>query len=108
METLVSLSIISLVAALAVVIFWQVSSPRSSGRDLLIAQQKTAEVVDKAAKSNDLAKLNGHIQSYQSLRLESSVKDIKPGLQQLVVEAYDNEGKLVYTRKRMFYEKPAQ
>lgn len=103
-ETLVSMTIISLVAGMAMLIFWQVSSPGSSIRELLLAQQKSGELVDELIRENGVYE---RTLLYSNLSFEQRLVDLGDNLKQVEIDVFDNQGKRVYHRKRVFYAKPA-
>ena len=101
-ETLVAMSILSIVAALAISIFLAVSSPMSSSSKLMNAQQKSAEIMDTIGplyltmnSTDDFTLIN--------LNYRVNVSDYSQSIKKVEVEVSDNEDRTLYTRRRLFY-----
>lgn len=101
-EVLVAMTIISLVAGLSMVIFFQVSGPSSSIRSLVFAQQKTSEVMDTVS-SGWIGKQSEKWIEFQEFDLKLSTRWIEKNLSELTIEAVDNHERTIYQRNRIFY-----
>lgn len=101
-EVLVAMTIISLVAGLSMVIFLQVSGPSSSIRSLVLAQQKTSEVMDTVSPGWILKRTEKWIE-FQEFDLKFTVRMVGKNLSELTVEAVDNQERTIYQRNRVFY-----
>lgn len=101
-EVLVAMTIISLVAGLSMVIFFQVSGPSSSIRSLVYAQQKTSEVMDTVSPDWILKRTEKWIE-FQEFDLKLTAQMVGENLSELTVEAVDNHERTIYQRNRLFY-----
>ena len=102
-ETMVAMTIISLVTGFSMVIFLQVSAPGSAVQPLLSAQQISGEMMDTLnvnwLKSEILKKEINH----GNLNYITSTEKIKPSLIKVEIEVTDVGGKIIYSRKRLIH-----
>jgi len=101
-ETLVALTIISLVAGFAVSIFLKLSRPSNSPVSLLMAQQRTAEIMDtsRAIYRNEFF---GYQFQSDNLFYTLTPVEYDGSLRHINIEVTDNSGHLVYERNRLIY-----
>lgn len=105
-ETIVALTILSLVSGFAIVIFLNVSGPGSSIEAMVRAQQKTAEIMDSLEINARIPEVYIDLQQ-ENLYYEGYAEEYEPGIWQMHLTVKDNEQRTIYTRKRLFYE-PAE
>lgn len=100
-ETLTAATILSLVAGLGIMIFLRLSTPASNGAVLLEGQVQTYTM----AQTDFFCEQEEENQTSQSNRLlfESSWNNRSAELIQQTITAEDNEGRIIYTRKRLYY-----
>lgn len=101
-EVLVAMTIISLVAGLSMIIFFQVSGPSSSIRSLVFAQQKTSEVMDTVSPKWILQHSDKWLE-FQEFDLKLTTRWMEKSLNELTIEAVDNHERTIYQRNRIFY-----
>lgn len=101
-ETIVAMSILSVVSGMAIMVFLMVSKPSSSSGSMILAQQKSAEILDTI--QNGFVK-RGLPFSWEvhNLQLETSITDYAENIREVEVEVKDNEQRLIYTRRRLYY-----
>ncbi len=100
-ETIVAATIITLVTGLGMSIFVMVSSPASSSRSLLTAQQKSGEILDTISPES-IRKLE-NIEYYQNgLEYFVEIEELSLDLFNLSLEVQDTKGRIFYTRNRIF------
>lgn len=103
-ETLVAMTIITLVTGFSMVIFLAVYAPGSSIGPLLKAQQISAEIMDTI--NTEQLQINPSAYSLvqkENLWFEKSISQRDQELFEVVVEVRDNNDKPIYTRKRLMY-----
>lgn len=101
-EVLVAMTIISLVAGLSMVIFFQVSGPSSSIRSLVFAQQKTSEIMDTVSQKWMMTHPEKWIE-FQEFDIKLTTRWVESNLNELSIEAVDNHERIIYQRSRIFY-----
>ncbi|MGB0177135.1 MAG: hypothetical protein ACPF9D_08210 [Owenweeksia sp.] len=103
-ETLVAMTILSLVSGMAMVIFMQVSAPASSVTYLMEAQQRSAEMMDTLS-SDYLYGKSGIIIDLETDKLyyEGEILEYADELFQVQLNVLDNNGRQVYQRRRLYY-----
>lgn len=103
-ETLVAMTVLSLVSGMAMVIFIQVSSPASSVVYLMEAQQHSAEVMDTL--SGDYLKgKRGIVLEWETDKLyyQGELLEYGDEVVQVELNVMDNRGRQVYQRRRLYY-----
>ncbi len=103
-ETLVAMTIVSLVSGFSMMIFMATNTPSSSMETLLKAQQISSEMADSTNQNyfNLLSGLALQVES-ENLNLIRSVVHKNESLFELKIEVTDNKDRLIYTRKRLIY-----
>ncbi len=103
-ETLVSMTVLSLVSGMAMIIFMQVSAPASSVTHLAEAQQRSAEIMD-TLKAQSLHNRLGIWLGLETERLyfEGEVTEYAPELVEVQLNVLDNKGRQIYQRRRLYY-----
>lgn len=101
-EVLVAMTIISLVAGLSMIIFFQVSGPASSVGSLLEAQQHTSEILDTVSA--------GWMRNHEEYWITSDATEthlwmepLQRDMQRLTLEVLDNQKRVIYQRSRCYY-----
>lgn len=102
-ETLVAMTIITLVTGFSMVIFLMVSSPGSSMRPLLMAQQYSGEMMDSLNANQPLSRSQNLSLNKANLLFERNIVRVADDLVEVQIEVRDNSGKPLYKRKRIFY-----
>lgn len=101
-EVLVAMTIISLVAGLSMVIFFQVSRPASSMRSLLEAQQHTSEILDTI--STDWMRRHKEFWiTNEATETRLWMEPLQRDMQRLTLEVLDNQKRVIYQRSRCYY-----
>jgi hypothetical protein len=101
-ETIVAITILSLVSALAIMIFLMVSKPSSNSGSLLLAQQKSREVFNEMDNTT-LQEALPIEWKLQNLNFYVSFSDYAEQLREVEIEVKDNEERTIYVRKQVFY-----
>ena len=103
-ETLVAMTVLSLVSGMAMVIFMQVSAPSSSVTYLIEAQQRSAEMLDTLS-SDYLKSRSGALIDLETDKLyyEGYVAEYGDEVVQVELNVLDNNGRQVYQRRRLYY-----
>ncbi len=101
-ETLVALTIISLVAGFADSIFLRLSRPSNTASSLLMAQQYTAEILDT---SRSLYREDFYGLQFKRSNLNYTLVTSPYGedLRMVDIRVRDNSGFEVYQRRRLIY-----
>ena len=102
-ETLVAMTIITLVTGFSMVIFLMVSAPDSSVGPLLQAQQTSSEMMDTLNPNHIRVKNTGSSIQVGNLWYAKKVSRRDRDLFQVEIEVMDNNEKSIYTRKRLIY-----
>ncbi len=102
-ETLVAMTIITLVTCFSMVIFLMVSAPASSIGPLLQAQQTSAEMMDTINPNHIKVKNVGAPIQVGNLWYSKTINKRETELFQVQIEVSDNNEKSIYTRKRLIY-----
>lgn len=101
-ETLVAVTVLSIVAALSIGVFLAISTPGSSSGSMMMAQQKSSEMLDTIS-SYSLTQNDEISISIENLNYRVSFADYQTNVKKAEVEVLDNRGRLVYTRQRLYY-----
>ena len=103
-ETLVAMTVLSLVSGMAMIIFMQVSAPSSSVVYLMEAQQRSAEVMDTLS-GDYLRGRQGIILEWDTdkLHYKGSLSEYARQVVQVELNVLDNRGRQVYQRRRLYY-----
>lgn len=102
-ETLVAMTIISLVTGFSMVIFLMVSSPGSSIGPLLQAQQTSAEMLDTLNPNHLKVNKVGTPIQVGNLWYNKTIFRRETNLFQVQIEVMDNNEKSIYVRKKLVY-----
>lgn len=103
-ETLVAMTLLSLVSGLAMIIFMQISAPASSTGFLLAAQQRSAEMLDTLQP--------GYLERQQDVFIEISAGPLyyqgridayTDEVVQVEMNVTDNNNRQIYQRRRLYY-----
>ncbi len=100
-ETLTAATILSLVASLGIMVFLRLSTPASNGAVLLEAEAKSYAMTPVGFFCLD--KEENRITDTERLFFKSNWSDRSVNLRELLVTVEDNDGRVIYTRKRLYY-----
>ena len=103
-ETLVAMTVLSLVSGMAMIIFIQASAPASSVVYLMEAQQRSAEVMDTLS-GGYLEGKRGRVLEWETDKLyyEGELLEYAEEVVQVELNVLDNRGRQVYQRRRLYY-----
>ena len=101
-EVLVAMTIISLVAGLSMVIFFQVSGPASSVDSLLKAQQHTSEILDTVG-TDWMRRHKEYWITNKATETHLWIEPLQRDMQRLTLEVLDNQKRVIYQRSRCYY-----